>query len=324
MTKIGKRSVSALLALILILTPVFTLSTSASALDPYAEHGLCITEIALAETLLNVTEYANGATKYNENFTGEWCAIFINWCSSQAGTQNVVPVVKMESPYKYKKYYNDLGRYFSASQYPNFVPQTGDLVFYFAPDGSLGHIGLVTGTFNQGIETVEGNVGSPPTVGIKTPCWPNTPQNTMQIAGFARPNYATDHNYNAQEIAGNENAHQLECQICDYIRQEDHFCFIETDNYNHWDECDACGFIRDVAPHIWMVGGTHHLCEYCGLNETHEYVWDKTTTKHIGHCFCGKELTENHVFPAGASRCSVCGYRPGDAIIMSKETEEIS
>lgn len=313
MTTIWKRLSCALLALVLSLVPCFALPMSVSAFDPYAQHGLCITEFALGEE--GYTEDPGNSNIYG--WSAGWCAMFIGWCAQQAGILDIVPY--KTSPEQYRSHYNGLGMYRAIDS--SFDPQVGDLLFTKGTFSSPDHISIVVETTDENVITMDGNWGADDEGRVAKV---TRAKNDSTIVAYVRPNYTTDHHYNAQEIAGNETAHRLECQICDYIRQEDHFCFIETDNYNHWEECGDCGFIREVAPHIWMVGGTHHLCEYCGLNKTHEYVWDKTTTKHIGHCFCGKELTENHVFPAGASRCTVCGYRPGDAIIMSKETEEIS
>jgi len=312
MTKVIKKSASTLLALALGLISVLALSMSVSAFDPYAEHGLCITEFALGEE--GYTEEAGNANKYG--WSAGWCAMFIGWCAEKAGILEIVP--DKSSPQQYRNYYNNLGMYHAIDS--SFDPQVGDLIFSAGTFSNPKHISIVIETTDENIITMDGNWGAEDEGRVaKVP----RAKNDSTIVAYVRPNYTRDHNP-ISDI--DENTHHIYCNICNYLFvQGNHFCYIQSDNSNHWEECGDCGYTRNEARHTWMVGNQNHLCEDCGLNAAHVYgEWFPSVTKHTKSCFCGRELSENHIFPTNTSPCRVCGYRPGDNIIAAnglKKTE---
>lgn len=303
------------------LVPFFALSTSASAVDPYAEHGLCITEIALGE--VGTTEQPINITKYGEWYETQasWCAIFVSWCAYKAQVSEEI-IVKSSSPDAHQKHFIDNGQYYQAPYYGGDVePQVGDIYFCSNEEKypQLTHVGIIVEVDETYIHTVDGNWGD--MVKVRNPPLEKT---SMYFLGFGRPAYTTDHYFSTQN---DETTHWYGCSVCNYTTPtESHFCYIQSDNSNHWEECGDCGYKRNIATHTWMVGNKNHLCEDCGLNAAHIYTWTKTTTKHMGSCFCGRLLSEEHVFPTSASPCSVCGYAVGDIGVVTRipKKQEIS
>ena len=102
-----------------------------------------------------------------------WCAAFVHYCEGKAeaflqtvGDKTVsLPISFPVSGYcpDYEDWARERGQWITVDQAQHglVVPQRGDLVlFYFSAKGRVAHIGIVTGTFDGGVLTVEGNTSS--------------------------------------------------------------------------------------------------------------------------------------------------------------------
>ena len=124
--------------------------------------------LAAAESQLGYTTPADGA-KYNRwygavngNYTYSWCQTFLSWCAEQAeiGTDVFPKAVSVASAYAafagQKRYQK------SAAQGGSYTPRAGDVAFY-SENGdvdALSHVGLVTGTADGTLYTIEGNANN--------------------------------------------------------------------------------------------------------------------------------------------------------------------
>ena len=83
-----------------------------------------------------------------------WCACFVSWCESQNGylSKNLAP--KFASTNVGISWFKSKGQWKSAKE----VPEAGDIVFFdWEQDNSDDHVGIVIGTSDDRIYTVEGN-----------------------------------------------------------------------------------------------------------------------------------------------------------------------
>ncbi len=94
-----------------------------------------------------------------------------------------------------------------------------------------------------------------------------------------------------------ELGHHQECSVCDYetsISDEHHFIWA-TVNGEHYGQCE-CGYIIHHAP-IWQnKDHEHHICEVCGLEESHQWsLWEVDGNHHVRTCLVdGCEATDSH------------------------------
>ena len=147
--------------------------------------------LAAAESQLGYTAPADGA-KYNHwygavngSYTYSWCQTFLSWCAEQAeiGTDVFPKAVSVASAYAafagQKRYQK------SAAQGGSYTPRAGDVAFY-SENGdadALSHVGLVTGTADGTLYTIEGNVSNQ-----VQRC--ERQLDSVQIIGYGCPMYA--------------------------------------------------------------------------------------------------------------------------------------
>lgn len=78
-----------------------------------------------------------------------WCAMFVSWCARQARIpwnvitdSRVARAYAFNLPFEYKE---------------DYTPLIGDVVFFAEPEEEWSHVGIVLGTDDMGVYTVEGN-----------------------------------------------------------------------------------------------------------------------------------------------------------------------
>lgn len=122
-------------------------------------------QLGYAESTRNYTLAEDGSkkgyTRYGDwygNPYGEWCAMFVSFCSQYAG----VPQDAMLHEMSCMRMVNNLtavGVFHKASE--GYGPQPGDIVFFQrAGEAIPGHVGIVTGVSGSNITTIEGNRGN--------------------------------------------------------------------------------------------------------------------------------------------------------------------
>lgn len=138
-----------------------------------------------------------------------WCASFISWCGQQAGTYESGITTTNASAASHWDYYcdhPDKGTNYLWSDVTSgkVTPQPGDLIIYnsstygggsatgpmVARRGMLAHIGMVVGTTDGVVQTVEGNWGNRVSIrNLPISGFPNLPDTSQWIWGFCRPKY---------------------------------------------------------------------------------------------------------------------------------------
>lgn len=123
--------------------------------------------IQVAETQLGYSP--ESAAKYNlwngmvaNSYNYAWCHTFVSWCADQAGIGTEI-IPKTESVTAGVGFFDKNKRWLkSESQGGDYVPRRGDIV-YFSRTGNIEnvtHVGIVTGTEDHTLYTVEGNVSN--------------------------------------------------------------------------------------------------------------------------------------------------------------------
>lgn len=152
------------LAAVMVLRLCSNLSVHAMYENTYCNTGNQIEDlIHVAETQLGYTP--DGEAKYNQwngkvadSYHYAWCHTFVSWCAEQAGIGvDIIP--KTESVPTGKGFFTQKKRWMDSSEY---VPRRGDIV-YFSQTGDasfLTHVGIVTGTEDGTLYTIEGNVSN--------------------------------------------------------------------------------------------------------------------------------------------------------------------
>ena len=78
-----------------------------------------------------------------------WCAMFITWCARQAKIpQSIIYDSRLARNYSFGVDFEKRGEY---------IPRIGDLVFFVEPGQEWTHVGIVLGTDDVGVYTIEGN-----------------------------------------------------------------------------------------------------------------------------------------------------------------------
>lgn len=123
---------------------------------PNVDYADRIVQIALAEE--SYEEGYENYNKYGDWFMYNnvaWCAIFVSWCANQAGIGiDVIPKAAAVS--------DDVRIFQSKDQYRargEYQPKKGDLIF-FQEDGLPTHVGIVTGSDESYVYTIEGNTSN--------------------------------------------------------------------------------------------------------------------------------------------------------------------
>lgn len=141
----------AIVAIVSILISIIATITTTPDLTGGGER---IVQIALQEenntSGAKYWNYVVGSDFVNGNVT-PWCASFVSWCAKEAGFIDSGIVPKAASVRAYHRFYEEKGRFHSASG--NYTPQPGDFIIF----GSDEHIGIVQYVENGRVITIEGN-----------------------------------------------------------------------------------------------------------------------------------------------------------------------
>ena len=89
----------------------------------------------------------------------DWCAMFVSYCYYNCG---LIPDV-LSNPFRGCEEFRlmDESRRRTQEDYPNYVPKSGDIIFYdWENDGSIDHTGIVVDCDGIKVYTIEGNTGS--------------------------------------------------------------------------------------------------------------------------------------------------------------------
>jgi len=138
--------------------------------------------VGIAATQVGYGEDYSGYTKYGDWYGlpySDWCAMFVSWCANQAGVgTDVFPSFALCSAGA--DWFISQGRFHYAGDY---APQAGDLIFY-ASYGNIYHVGLVTGSDDYNVYSIEGNYNE----AVYNVSYPLS---YGDILGYATPAYAT-------------------------------------------------------------------------------------------------------------------------------------
>ena len=138
--------------------------------------------VGVASTQVGYGEGGDGYTKYGDWYGlpySDWCAMFVSWCANQAGVStDVFPSFALCSAGA--DWFISQGRFHYAGSY---APQAGDLIFY-SSYGDIYHVGLVTGSDDSNVYSIEGNYNEAVYNG-------SYPLSYGDILGYATPAYNT-------------------------------------------------------------------------------------------------------------------------------------
>ena len=158
--------------------------------------------VAVAQSQLGYAE--SGGTKYgawwgehnNTTYpftTAAWCAMFVLWCSKEAGITNVYTgrASALCSAWldSFRGGYNGSTAYNFGSGY---MPRPGDLVFVGYAGRTTDHVGLVVGVDSQYIYTIEGNYSDKVSAVQYSMSTGQRYYGSKYILAFGVPNYTND------------------------------------------------------------------------------------------------------------------------------------
>lgn len=120
---------------------------------------------------------------YGFDYHVHWCATFVSWCADQAGVLGSAIPKFASCSVQGVPWFQKQGQW---ARPGDVVPVAGDVIFFdWQPDGRPDHVGLVVGSDESKVYTVEGNTGSyPGVVEIKS-----YSLNYNCIYGYGLPNY---------------------------------------------------------------------------------------------------------------------------------------
>lgn len=165
-----KRVLSWFMALTMILICSGFSVSAASFENTYKNTGNGQTDIVeVAKTQIGYYEGyegSNGYTKYGDwyhaHYAGgdksfinaPWCAMFVSWCSDQAGTIGVTGSYAY-CPY-WVSYFKNNNHWKSRGS--GYIPAKGDIIFFcWDGTGVAGHVGIVYDSNEKWVYTIEGN-----------------------------------------------------------------------------------------------------------------------------------------------------------------------
>ncbi len=113
--------------------------------------------------------------------TAAWCAMFVSWCSYQAGTIDKTGSFAY-CPY-WVTYFKDINSWQSGTS--GYVPRKGDIIF-FTNNGTLSsHVGIVYEANSVFVYTIEGNTAD-------SCAYRSYSLNSTYILGYGTPNYTDE------------------------------------------------------------------------------------------------------------------------------------
>ena len=103
-----------------------------------------------------------------------WCAMFVSWCARQAQIpKSLINDSRVARSYAFGVPFEKRGEY---------IPATGDIVFFVEPGQEWTHVGIVLGINDTGVYTIEGNTSDS--------CRQRSyPVGYYQILGYGIPDY---------------------------------------------------------------------------------------------------------------------------------------
>ncbi len=165
-----KRVLSLLLSLVLLLVCSGFLVSAASYENTYQNTGkgqIDIVEVAKTQIGYHEGfEGSNGYTKYGDWYhaayaggdkgfiNAAWCAMFVSWCSNQAGTISATGSFAY-CPY-WVTYFKNNSKWKSRTS--GYIPAKGDIIFFcWDGSGEAHHVGIVYDANETTVYTIEGN-----------------------------------------------------------------------------------------------------------------------------------------------------------------------
>lgn len=183
-----------MLLLFLLLSPlvmvIMTVSSVAGTVY-YQQSQQEVIIVDIAEQELAVASENVGGQKYKDwyGIDGDWCAMFVSWCSQCAGyiDQGIMP--KSASVSVMSSWYKEHGLWQEKAD--GYEPKAGDIVFF---QNGMSHVGIVTEYDPQTkvLTTIEGNTGGSVTAvyhkGSRV-CQKQYPLSYSKISGYGTPEY---------------------------------------------------------------------------------------------------------------------------------------
>lgn len=133
--------------------------------------------------------YGDNIANSSAFYATAWCAMFISYCSCQAGTG------EQTGYYAYCPYW--VNSFKSKSQWNTSNPQAGDIIF-FQSGGVACHVGIITEVSGNTIKTCEGNSGASSVLVSNggTVCTKSYTVGSSYILGYGRPTYTFEPDIN--------------------------------------------------------------------------------------------------------------------------------
>ena len=150
-----------------------------------------------AEAIVNVAKgevgvsgrpnkYTRWYGKINDSYSYEWCHAFVSWCADQAGVADKVP--KTAACRTGVTWFKNKGQWKARSS--GYIPSAGDIIYFdFNSDGTSDHVGIVTGSSNGRVYTIEGNAKD--TVKVNGGYSNGYATNSSNILGYGVPAYSS-------------------------------------------------------------------------------------------------------------------------------------
>ena len=150
-----------------------------------------------AEAIVNVAKgevgvsgrpnkYTRWYGKINDSYSYEWCHAFVSWCADQAGVADKVP--KTAACRTGVTWFKNKGQWKARSS--GYIPSAGDIIYFdFNSDGTSDHVGIVTGSSNGRVYTIEGNAKD--TVKVNGGYSNGYATNSSDILGYGVPAYSS-------------------------------------------------------------------------------------------------------------------------------------
>lgn len=99
-------------------------------------------------------KYTRDLGSIGGSYSYAWCHAFVSWCAKNAGCANLVP--RTASCAQGVQWFDNRGEWKDRSS--GYTPQIGDIIYFdYGANGTYDHVGIVTGTGNGRVYTIEGN-----------------------------------------------------------------------------------------------------------------------------------------------------------------------
>ncbi|GEM_PF-2725435 len=146
--------------------------------------------LAVAASQLGYSAPPGTPSKYGVWYgipTGQWCAMFVSWCASEAGAADVIP--RHAYTPSGAAWFQARGQWFAGRS----GAQRGDIVYFDFPGGPdrISHVGIVESVASNGsLNTIEGNTSGTASGDQRNSGVVARKNRPSSIVGFGRPAYA--------------------------------------------------------------------------------------------------------------------------------------